>query len=121
MAYITSRMAGGVDYAFYAQGPNGIHIVKDIISIEGGADVINKRNLITPDGVVTEVSSDKLEKLKTHSLFKQHIKDGFIKICDSEKSANNSGRELAQDSSKQLTPKDYRNGGKKAPKTEKNR
>lgn len=117
MAYITCRLAAGVDYVFYAQGPNGINAVKETISIEGGSDVINKRNLITPDGMVTEIADDKLEKLKTHPVFQEHLRNGFIKICDTAKSAEKSGVELDKDNSRQLTPKDYNDEGKKAPKT----
>lgn len=127
MAYITSRMAGGVDYAFYKKGPNGINVVTETISINGGADVIDKRTLITPDGVVTSVTDEELEKLKTHPLFKIHLQNGGITIKDTEKSANKAGEELEKDKSSQITPEDYEKGndkkqmigGKKKPKASK--
>lgn len=117
MTYILSRLSSGVDYAFYACGQNGINNVVETIHLDGGADVINKRNLVTPEGVVTEISSDKLEKLKTHPVFQTHLENGFIKICDSSKSADKSANELEKDNSRQLTPQDYRKQNKKAPKT----
>lgn len=127
MAYIVSRMAGGVDYAFYKKGENNINILVESINIGGGADVIDKRTLITPTGVVTFIEDDKLEKLKTHPLFQQHLKAGAITIKDTEKSANKAGDELEKDKSSQITPEDYENGndkknmlaGKQKPKTKK--
>lgn len=127
MAYITSRMAGGVDYAFYKKGANGINVVTETITINGGADVIDKRTLITPDGVVTSVTDEQLEKLKSHPLFKIHLQNGGVTIKDTEKSANKAGEELEKDKSSQITPEDYEKGndkkqmtgGKKKPKASK--
>jgi len=127
MAYITSRMAGGVDYAFYKKGANGINVVTETISVGGGADVIDKRTLITPTGIVTFIDDDKLEKLKSHPLFQQHLACGAVTIKDTEKAANKAGEELEKDKSSQITPEDYEKGndkkemigGKKKPKSNK--
>ncbi len=127
MAYITSRMAGGVDYAFYKKGANGINVVTETISVGGGADVIDKRTLITPTGIVTFIDDDKLEKLKSHPLFQQHLTCGAVTIKDTEKAANKAGEELEKDKSSQITPEDYEKGndkkemigGKKKPKSNK--
>ena len=127
MAYVTSRMAGGVDYAFYKKGANGINLVTETITINGGADVIDKRTLITPDGVVTSVTDEQLKKLKTHPLFNIHLQNGGLTIKDTEKSANKAGEELEKDKSSQITPEDYEKGnnkkqmigGKKKPKASK--
>lgn len=128
MAYLTSRLSAGVDYAFYERGENGINRVVETISIGGGADVIDKRTLITPDGVVTFIEDAKLEKLKSHPIFRQHLENGYITIKDSEKAAEKAGEKLEKDKSSQITPDDYEKGnakkdmiaGKsKAPKTSK--
>lgn len=127
MAYITSKLAGGVDYAFYEPAANGLNKVVDTISISGGAGVIDKRTLVTPEGVVTFIEDDRLEKLKSHPLFQEHLENGYVTIKDSEKAANKAGEELEEDKSSQIKPEDYEKGnakkeiigGKKKPKTTK--
>lgn len=121
--FITSRLASGVDYAFYEKGPNGINQVKKIISINGGSDVINKKTLLTPTGVVTELTKADLDELKEHPVFIQHLEEGYITINDNEKAADKAGEKLEKDKSSQLTPEDYEKGEakkevakKKAPK-----
>ena len=126
--FITSRLAGGVDYAFYEKAANGMNRVVETISIKGGSDVNDKRTLITPIGVVTELSSEQFEKLKKHPVFQQHLENGYITINENEKAAQKAGEKLEVDKSAQLTPDDYENGNekkdmiaapKKKPKTKK--
>lgn len=126
--FITSRLAGGVDYAFYEKAANGTNIVVDTISVKGGSDVNDKRTLLTPIGVVTELTKDQLDKLMTHPVFKKHLENGYITINDNEKAAQKAGEKLEVDKSAQLTPDDYVNGNdkkdmiaapKKKPKTKK--
>ena len=116
MNYITSKLASSVDYTFYKMGENKINIVVDTIHLNGGADVINKKSLETPEGVVTELDDEKLEKLLSHPVFKRHLEDGYVTILKSEKEAKKAPTTLKEDKSKQLTTKDYTKKGKKAPK-----
>lgn len=126
-SFITSRLAGGVDYAFYEKGPNGINKVVKTISIKGGSDVVNKTTLLTPQGVVTELSKADLDELKTHPVFKMHLENGYVTINDNEKAAVKAGEKLEVDKSSQITDEDYENGNekkqmvatKKKPKTKK--
>ena len=113
MAYLTSRLSAGVDYTFYTRGENGINRVTETISIGGGADVIDKRTLITPEGIVTFIEDDKLEKLKSHPIFQQHLQNGYITIKDTEKSAEKAGEKLEKDKSSQIIPEDYEKGNDK--------
>lgn len=110
MAFITSKMAAGVTYAFYTQGENKINVVTDQITIDGGAGVINKRTLETPQGVVTEVTSEQLEKLKSHPLFQLHLKKGAVAILGTEKEAKKADKDLKEDKSSQIKPEDYEEG-----------
>lgn len=112
MAFITSKMAAPVVYAFYAQGPNGIMQVVDTIKINGGADVITKA-LVTPQGIVTEIDDDKLDKLKSHPVFQKHLENGAVSIQGTEKEAKKAEKELEQDKSAQITPDDYEKGNAK--------
>lgn len=111
--YITSRLAGGVDYAFYKKNPGGINIVDKTISIKGGSDVVDKKTLITPMGVVTELSKDDFDLLKTHPVFKTHLENGYITIKDNEKAAEKAGEKLEIDKSSQITEEDYEKGNEK--------
>lgn len=113
MGFITSKMAAPVTYAFYTQGANRINIVKDEITINGGAGVINKRSLETPQGVVTELPDEKIDKLKSHPVFKIHLANGAVAILGTEKEAKKADKDLEVDKSSQLTPEDYEKGNDK--------
>ena len=126
MGFITSKMAAPVTYAFYSRGANKINVVVDSITINGGANVINKRSLETPQGVVTEISDDKLDKLKSHPVFQKHLRNGAVAILGTEKEAKKADKDLKEDKSSQLTPEDYEKGNvekqiskKSKPKTKK--
>lgn len=119
MVFITSKLAAPVTYAFYTQGENKINRITDEITLNGGADVINKRTLDTPSGVVTELDDEKLEKLKSHPVFKKHLANGMVAILGNEKEAKKADKGLKEDNSKQLTPKDYEKQNKKKPTTKK--
>lgn len=49
------------------------------VVIEGGANVANK-HIITPRGVVTEVSDADYQCLKENSLFLTHVKNGYVTV-----------------------------------------
>lgn len=117
--YITSKMATGVNYAVYTKGPNGINEVKQVITINGGADVIDKKTLVTPDGVVTALSDSDFAKLQDNPIFMRHLDRGVVKVSVNEKMAEKASSEMTRDNSAQLTPKDYRKKGKRKPKTAK--
>lgn len=110
MAFVTSRLATGVDYTFYKQNESKINIVVDTIHVNGGADVVNKRTLDTPQGVVTELTDEQLDKLKSHPVFQQHLKGGYVVIQSTEKEAQKAKAHLEKDKSAQITPEDYEKG-----------
>lgn len=111
--YITSRLASGVNYAFYEKQPNGINKVVKEISIKGGSDVIDKKTLITPMGVITEIEKADLDELMQHPVFKTHLENGYISINENEKAAKTAGEKLEKDKSSQITDDDYENGNDK--------
>lgn len=127
MGFITSKMAAPVTYAFYTKGANRINVVTDEITVNGGAGVINKRSLETPQGVVTELTDEQIDKLKSHPVFKMHLTNGAVAILGTEKEAKKAEEDLKKDKSSQLTPEDYEKGNsekqvapkKSKPKTKK--
>lgn len=84
------------------------------LHIEGGANV--SKNLITMEGVVTEVDKDLIELFRARcELFAKHEKNGFITVKDIHRV---DVRDMEKkDKSAQLTKADYKKRGKKAPKT----
>lgn len=113
MAFVTSKLAAGVDYTFYKKNESKINIVVDTIHINGGADVVNKKTLDTPQGVVTELTDEQLDKLKSHPIFQQHLQGGYVVIQSTEKEAKKAEQDLEKDKSAQITPEDYEKGDEK--------
>lgn len=77
--YIYSTLSQNTAYAFYktSTDKNDLHEIEREIVIKGGAGVADK-NFITPSGVVTKVTDEEYELLKTNSVFQLHVKNGFI-------------------------------------------
>jgi len=82
-------------------------IEKQRVTIYGGANVPNKQ-LVTPRGVVTEVSDEELDFLMKNDGFLQHMKAGFITV---EKRKVDVDKVVAnmepKDKSAPLTSKDF--------------
>lgn len=116
MAYVTSTMSAGINYAIYKKTAGGLSIVVKEITVNGGNGVINK-NFITPEGVVTYLSDEDLELLENHPLFKTHKENGFVKVHKSEKVKIDDLQ--TKDLSAQKTPDDFTKKGKKPPKVNK--
>lgn len=79
MPNVTSTLSTSMSYDFHERLPGGELIVKESIIIAGGAHVASK-NLITTDGVVTQITDKQAEMLKEHPVFKRHQERGFVKI-----------------------------------------
>ncbi|MBO5810415.1 MAG: hypothetical protein J6R32_06265 [Bacteroidales bacterium] len=118
MKYVVSKLTGAQDYNFYVPGTGqGVNLISCTIHINGGANLADK-HFITADGVITELTDEQAERLKTHPVFAIHEKNGFVKIVDTEKTADKAKKDLEdEDKSAPLTPKKYANEGKRAPKT----
>lgn len=117
MPFIISKLSNSQCYTQYAKGVNGINNAKEVVEIKGGADVINKRTLETPQGVVTEVTKDQLEILKQNADFNRHLENGYLTIIDnklSEEKTEEKAVKMPKDNSRQKTPKDYKKSKGKA-------
>lgn len=115
-AYVFSTLANDQLYRNYVAGEGGVNLDKATVHIKGGTGVANDR-LVTPLGVMTEVSDEQLEQLEQNHGFQMHKKNGFITVqkkkADPEKVA---GDMNAKDASAPLTPSDYDNQAEEAPK-----
>ena len=116
MKYVISKLTASQDYNFYSVTEGGRNQLTCTIHVNGGTNLAD-RHFITPDGVITEVSDEQAERLKTHSVFQLHEKNGFVKIVTSESNAEKAKKELEEeDKSSPMTPKKYEKEGKKSPK-----
>lgn len=112
MPYIISRLSNSQCYTQWVKGVNNINQIVSKIVVKGGADVINKKTLETPKGVVTEVTKEELEILRQNCDFQKHLENGFIDIIDnkpSEEKVEEKSKKLKKDNSRQRTKKDFKN------------
>lgn len=79
MNYVYSTLSTPMQYTFYKNTPsNQPAVIFKSIKIKGGASIMDKRELHTPRGFVTQVTDEELELLKTNEVFKTHLENGFI-------------------------------------------
>ena len=82
--YVFSTLSNTNIYANYAESPNkGQPQVAEQVTIQGGANVTVK-NLVTPHGVMTEITEAQMDILNKNFLFKQHLKSGHIVVRDTK-------------------------------------
>ena len=122
MPYVISSLSRDNTFAVYEKKSGNVLVIKKSILIKGGAHVADKKTLVTPNGVPTEVSKEDLEILKENYAFKKFLERGFMKIMESGskfKAQDESEKMTEKDASAQITKEDYKKKGKKAPRTKK--
>lgn len=101
MPYVVSTLANSQAYAEYETfEASGSQMARPAVSkrkvlIQGGAHV--QGALRTPEGVLTRVSDEEVEFLKTIPLFIQHEKGGHIKIVNREVNPDKVAQDLKVD------------------------
>lgn len=120
MPFIYSTLSCDQRYVKWSDAPaGGTPREERSILISGGANVANK-NIITPQGVVTEVSEADLALLNENTLFQTHVKNGHITVQQKEVQVEKAVADMEKrDESAPLTPQDYEVSGQKAPTTKK--
>jgi hypothetical protein len=84
MYHIYSTMANSTEYLRYSQhNPKGVNVIQHSVLIKGGSG-INRQHMQTPLGVHTGISDQDYEWLKDDPHFKQHEKNGYIKVRKAE-------------------------------------
>ena len=117
MPYILSKLANPQNYTNYAKGVDNVNIPVESVYINGGADVTDK-NLVTPEGVITKVTAEQLEILKSNRDFQRHLEEGHVKYFGTAPNIEKHADKMEKDPSRQITKSDYEKKGKKAPKVE---
>lgn len=77
--YVYSTLASDVAYTNHEQGGADLPVALPPVFIKGGAGVANDR-LVTPRGVVTEVSEEQGAYLQANPVFQLHQKNGYVMI-----------------------------------------
>ena len=115
--FVVSRASQDNEYIIWETTPNGLKKVKKSVLIKGGANVLNKKTMETPNGVITEITEEEYETLQNCDAFKRHEAKGFVEIVKEEKKAREKSKAKSdkKDGSAQLTPEDFKKKGQKAP------
>lgn len=107
--YVFSTLAAAVSYTGYAKQENdNVPQVQMAVVVNGGTGVANKRTLITPRGVVTEVTEDEAKFLAAHPVFQIHLKNGFVQISDKNADGDEAAADMTgRDESAPLVDEDF--------------
>jgi len=109
--YVFSTLTNATKYVDYEEGGADLKHEARSVRIEGGTGIATK-HLITPLGVMTAIEAKDYEWLKDNFHFKEHVKNGFIKVekkaYDPEKVASDMP---VGDGSAPITPSDYPQSG----------
>lgn len=81
--YIYSTLTADQIYTSYKTSPNGVPTATSKVLINGGANLMTK-HMVTPRGVVTEVTPEELAELRTNEVFKLHLSNGFLQISEAK-------------------------------------
>ena len=117
MPYVISTLAQDQEYTFYKTIRDGRSIrhipePEKTVRIKGGQGVMEQKSLLTPDnGVVTEITDEQAELLKTHPCFLEHEKNSKVRIVNNKLNVEKTVEKHMdkEDDSAQLTPSDFGN------------
>lgn len=109
--YVYSTMAAGIDFAFYNKDANGVPVMSRKITVKGGHGIAGKTgegiNIITPQGVRTEITEDEYAMLKTNEVFNNHLKSGCMTVETTKINPEKVARDMGLDTSRPKAPGDF--------------
>jgi hypothetical protein len=114
MPFVCSTATNSAYYCEYAKGGADVPVLKKKVLIKGGANIGGK-SLVTPRGVVTEVTQEDLDFLLKNDAFNRHVKNGFLTVVEQKKQpeAEKVAKDMQPaDASAPLTDTDYDKGGR---------
>lgn len=105
--FVYSTATAGQTYTTYRKDFNDLAVVEKQVVINGGSNLANK-NLVTPLGVVTEVTDEQLELLRGNEMFQRHEKAGFMCVSSTRVDPEVMASDMEQrDDSAPITPNDF--------------
>lgn len=110
MPFVYSTLTAGNTYVDYHATVNGVPTAVRSVAIAGGTNVPNK-HLVTPMGVVTEVTDDELEFLEKDPGFIFHREKGFLKVQKTKANPEKVAADMeTRDASAPAVPQDFKDG-----------
>lgn len=112
MPYVYSTLTADQNYTLYPADADPRQIPKALqtVFIAGGANVVDNHSMVTPRGVVTEVSDEQMKVLEKIPAFDKHRKAGFISIDKIMNAPDEVAKDMTpQDESSQLVDDDFEN------------
>lgn len=115
MKMILSTLSQPNELVFTQDNPNGSKRIVKRILIKGGANVVDRKTMVTPAGVITELNDKDYELVINSPWFKRQEKAGFVRPVEDASSADNPKKKgmKSKDKSSQKTEKDYEKDGLK--------
>lgn len=114
--FVFSKLPSSTAYTEWQVGPGGIQTEVRRVLVKGGAGVANKQ-LITPQGIMTEVTDADAEFLLNDHHFKQHQKNGFVTLTAGRAEVETVVADLSSDptGADPLTESSYADSSETAP------
>lgn len=117
MPHVYSTISTDVSYTFYGEKTNDMPSVKNVIVINGGANVA-KKNLETPRGVATKITDEEAELLSGHPVFRRHLENGFVQLEATSVDPERAAADMTPaDNSAPLTDSDFDQEDEPKPQT----
>lgn len=110
MKLILSTLTAPQTVAITKKTDNGSLVVVKIIEIKGGANVIDRKTMTTPEGVVTELSDADFELLKETAFYKRMVIRGHLRPVETKSAAEDTKKAgmKNKDKSAQKTDADFK-------------
>jgi hypothetical protein len=106
--FVYSTLTADNLYGPYKPGGADLPIREGMVLIKGGANVAGpSKHLVTPLGVVTEITHEQLALLRADVTFLAHERNGFITVSENKTDADHVAADMeGRDESAPMTPED---------------
>ncbi len=116
MFYVYSTLSADTSFPVYIK-THDLPLIEKHIIIKGGTGVKVKDQLVTPKGVVTEVSDEDMAQLKKMFAFNKQVEDGFIVVEEKKVAVEKVVKNMTEkDGGAQKTEEDFVKEGAKPAK-----
>ncbi len=118
MPQVASTLTSDVKYTLWRATKGGVNTPLDHVLIKGGHGVAHKRangGVDTPIGMITSITDDQLELLKKDEVFQTHLKNGFVRVIETDRKVEpeKAAKDLeAKEPSAPLDDTDFKAGGR---------
>lgn len=109
MKLILSTLSAPQKVCLTKKSDNGATVIVKEITIKGGANVIDKRSLMTPQGIVTELTDEDFALLKQTRFYQRMEARGHIRPVETKEQAEDTKKAgmKKKDKGAQKTEKDF--------------